>query len=266
MKHLKNMNVAFPHVPSRDAIMGIACFDAKAAPSDDEKPKQRRISVRVSCIIRPHLQPCYTTAVSVPPSARMSDVLRIAWEQFNSERERRGFLWGALPSHDLQHFTLCYQSEGTVVGECPSKALVSRIITLPEAAEGFALVLRSVYLESEQLIACEQKTRSAVSDIFLRSWDALRGFELERKEIADANQGQRMLFLEQRQKLEAAQRQERDAADDARCAAVVAMAAAFKSRFQELECGMIAQYTHMANLRQRLRADMERTATGAGTE
>lgn len=274
MKHLKNMHATFPLLPSRGAIMGVATFNApptqqrldEEAAEEARRTRKKHVTVRVACLVRPELTVSHNAVVSVGLNTRISDVLQEAWDDFSAVREKRGWLMGPLPSDKVSDYRLCRYTDGVVGDELPGKALVSRVLTVPTtnslavsaAAENtLALVLQAVYTATEQLVAVERKTRDASWRVFAESLDLLLCFEMDRRELALGREQTRMEQSASRLEMCDAEANSRHDVETRWGTAWHAMHDTFRRRYEELEHAMVAQYTHMAALRQRHRAVME---------
>jgi hypothetical protein len=98
-----------------------------------KRAKRQALPLRISVLIRPNLPPCFTTVMHATSNARVADVLAEAWELFGDERARRGRELGPLPTYRATDYCLRrYYTAGNTVGhECPSRALIARLVATP---------------------------------------------------------------------------------------------------------------------------------------
>ncbi len=107
------MTHTFPHLPSRDAIMGIAKLKKSVVDIADEQIEAKKtstkfVTVKIFFTIRPHLQPCHCAVLSLPMQVRVSEVQDIAWDILLTHREKLGPLLGPLPSEDPRDYMMCF--------------------------------------------------------------------------------------------------------------------------------------------------------------
>lgn len=306
--------------PQRQAVAGVATFNARLPTMGKQQSTKRpkAMHIKVTYVIRPGLLPSATSVLTLPMTSRTQDVLLAAWAELQLWCERKGSLWGPLPSPKVEDYCLCFvDATGRLGDACPDGAVFERLFAsrAPKLQDGTAdpppslggtlntlgaknashssdplvrkesmldrpstnatssyldddnyiphvvLVVRPVFLLLEKLIASETATRQFVATSERQNFLSIENHERESRALqAMLEAHAKALALQRAQfcRAEATRRALYEARYDEDTAQ---LALQFKKKFSELEYGMLAQYNHLCNLRQRYQEDVQRIAT-----